>query len=106
MPRRVTPKRERQYKNIARKAKKEGRYERQEEEVAARVVNKQRAKSRATPFVDVLIPALPRILFHVKYVLRCHNSVVIFCYWQAAELLDIWKAIFLLERPGTTRAIN
>jgi hypothetical protein len=56
MPRRVTPKRERQYKNIAPKAKKEGRYEGQEEEVAARVVNKQRAKSRATPFVDILIP--------------------------------------------------
>jgi hypothetical protein len=48
MPRGVSPKRERQYKKIARKAKKEGRYKGREKEVAARIVNKQRAKSGET----------------------------------------------------------
>ena len=48
MPRGASPKRERQYKKIARKAKKEGRYKGREKEVAARIVNKQRAKSGET----------------------------------------------------------
>jgi hypothetical protein len=48
MPRGVSPKRERQYKKIARKAKKEGRYKGREKEVAARIVNKQRAKAGET----------------------------------------------------------
>jgi hypothetical protein len=48
MPRGASPKRERQYKKIARKAKKEGRYKGREKEVAARVVNKQRAKAGET----------------------------------------------------------
>jgi hypothetical protein len=48
MPRGVSPKRERQYKKIARKAKKEGRYKGREKEVAARIVNKQRAEAGET----------------------------------------------------------
>jgi len=48
MPRGASPKRELQYKKIARKAKKEGRYKGREKEVAARIVNKQRAKSGET----------------------------------------------------------
>jgi hypothetical protein len=44
MPRGASPKRERQYKKIER----EGRYKGREEEVAARIVNKQRAKSDET----------------------------------------------------------
>jgi hypothetical protein len=42
MPRGASPKREREYKEIERKFEKEGRYKGREEEVAARIVNKQR----------------------------------------------------------------
>lgn len=45
MPRGVSPRREAEYRKIERKFKKEGRYQGREEEVAARIVNKQRAES-------------------------------------------------------------
>lgn len=48
MPRGASPKRERQYKKIEQELEKEGRYKGREEEVAARIVNKQRAKSGET----------------------------------------------------------
>jgi hypothetical protein len=48
MPRGASPKRERQYKKIEQKLEKEERYKGREEEVAARIVNKQRAKSGET----------------------------------------------------------
>jgi hypothetical protein len=48
MPRGASPKREREYKKIEKKFEKEGRYKGREEEVAARIVNKQRAKSGET----------------------------------------------------------
>ncbi|HZV62413.1 MAG TPA: hypothetical protein VFF75_08355 [Methylophilaceae bacterium] len=44
MPAGANPKREREYKALERKFKKEGRYQGREEEVAARIVNKQRAE--------------------------------------------------------------
>jgi hypothetical protein len=48
MPRGASPKRERQYKKIEKEIEKEGRYKGREEEVAARIVNKQRAKAGET----------------------------------------------------------
>ena len=45
MPRGASPKREREYKEIEKKFEKEGRYQGREKEVAARIVNKQRAKA-------------------------------------------------------------
>jgi hypothetical protein len=48
MPRGVSPKREREYKEIEKKFEKEGRYQGREKEVAARIVNKQRAKAGET----------------------------------------------------------
>ncbi|MBV8214878.1 MAG: hypothetical protein JOZ08_16855 [Verrucomicrobia bacterium] len=45
MPRGASPKREREYEKIEKKFEKEGRYKGREKEVAARIVNKQRAKS-------------------------------------------------------------
>jgi hypothetical protein len=48
MPTGANPKREREYKKIERKFKKEGRYKGREEEVAARIVNKQRSASGET----------------------------------------------------------
>ena len=42
MPRGASPKREREYKKLERKFEKEHRYPGREEEVAARIVNKQR----------------------------------------------------------------
>jgi hypothetical protein len=42
------PNEKRQYKKIEQKLEKEGRYKGREEEVAARIVNKQRAKSGET----------------------------------------------------------
>jgi hypothetical protein len=48
MPTGASPKREREYKKIERKFKKEGRYPGREEEVAARIVNKQRAEAGET----------------------------------------------------------
>jgi hypothetical protein len=48
MPRGVGPKREREYKKIEKKIEKEGRYKGREKEVAARIVNKQRAKAGET----------------------------------------------------------
>jgi hypothetical protein len=48
MPRGVSPKREREYKKIEKKFEKEGRYKGREKEVAARIVNKQRANSGET----------------------------------------------------------
>jgi hypothetical protein len=48
MPRGASPKREREYKEIEKKFEKEGRYRGREKEVAARVVNKQRAKAGET----------------------------------------------------------
>jgi hypothetical protein len=48
MPRGVSTKREREYKKIEKKIEKEGRYKGREKEVAARIVNKQRAKAGET----------------------------------------------------------
>ena len=48
MPTGVSAKRESEYKKIERKFKKEGRYKVREEEVAARIVNKQRAQKGET----------------------------------------------------------
>jgi hypothetical protein len=45
MPTGASPKREREYKKLERKFKKEHRYAGREEEVAARIVNKQRAQT-------------------------------------------------------------
>jgi hypothetical protein len=44
MPRGASAKREREYKELKREFKKEGRYKGREEEVAARIVNKQRSR--------------------------------------------------------------
>jgi hypothetical protein len=44
MPTGASPKREREYKELEGKFKKEGRYAGREEEVAARIVNKQRSE--------------------------------------------------------------
>ena len=48
MPKGASPKREHEYKEIEEKFKKEGRYPGREEEVAARIVNKQRAEHGET----------------------------------------------------------
>jgi hypothetical protein len=48
MPRGASPKREREYKKIEKKFEKQGRYKGREKEVAARIVNKQRAKAGET----------------------------------------------------------
>ncbi len=48
MPVGASPKREREYQKLKRKFKKEGRYAGREEEVAARIVNKQRAEHGET----------------------------------------------------------
>lgn len=48
MPTGASAKREREYKKIESKFKKEGRYKGREEEVAARIVNKQRAEHGET----------------------------------------------------------
>jgi hypothetical protein len=48
MPAGASPKREREYKEIKTKLKKEHRYPGREEEVAARIVNKQRAEHGET----------------------------------------------------------
>jgi hypothetical protein len=48
MPRGVSPKRKREYKKIEKKIEKEGRYKGREKEIAARIVNKQRAKAGET----------------------------------------------------------
>ena len=48
MPTGASPKREREYKEIKAKFKEEGRYKGREEEVAARIVNKQRAEQGET----------------------------------------------------------
>jgi hypothetical protein len=42
MPQGASPKREREYKELKHKFQQEGRYRGREEEVAARIVNKQR----------------------------------------------------------------
>ncbi len=44
MPRGASRKREEEYKDLKKEFKKEGRYKGREEEVAARIVNKQRAQ--------------------------------------------------------------
>jgi hypothetical protein len=44
MPRGASPKREREYEKLVRDFKKEDRYKGREKEVAARIVNKQRAQ--------------------------------------------------------------
>lgn len=44
MPKGVSEKREREYEELKREFKKEGRYKGREKEVAARIVNKQRAQ--------------------------------------------------------------
>jgi hypothetical protein len=44
MPRGASTKREREYEELKQEFKKEGRYKGREEEVAARIVNKQRAQ--------------------------------------------------------------
>ena len=48
MPRGASPRREREAKKLERKFKKEKRYKGREEEVAARIVNKQRAQAGET----------------------------------------------------------
>jgi hypothetical protein len=48
MPRGAGPKREREYNELKEKFHEEGRYEGREEEVAARIVNKQRAQKGET----------------------------------------------------------
>ncbi|MCC7642162.1 MULTISPECIES: hypothetical protein [unclassified Janthinobacterium] len=48
MPVGASPKREREFKKLERDFKQEGRYPGREEEVAARIVNKQRAQSGET----------------------------------------------------------
>jgi hypothetical protein len=48
MPRGASPKREREYKELEHKFEQEGRYKEREEEVAARIVNKQRAEAGET----------------------------------------------------------
>jgi hypothetical protein len=48
MPRGASPKREREYKKLTSKFKKEGRYKGRQKEVAARIVNKQRKKKGET----------------------------------------------------------
>jgi len=48
MPRGASPKREGEYEQIEKKFEKEGRYKGREKEVAARIVNKQRAKAGET----------------------------------------------------------
>jgi hypothetical protein len=48
MPRGASPTREREYKKIEKELEKEGRYKGREKEVAARIVNKQRAKAGET----------------------------------------------------------
>ncbi|MES2163242.1 MAG: hypothetical protein V4476_18960 [Pseudomonadota bacterium] len=45
MPKGASPKREREYKELEHKFEEEGRYPGREEEVAARIVNKQRAEA-------------------------------------------------------------
>lgn len=48
MPKGASPKREREYKELEHKFKQEGRYAGREEEVAARIVNKQRTEHGET----------------------------------------------------------
>jgi hypothetical protein len=48
MPRGASPKREREYKELKHKFKAEGRYRGRQEEVAARIVNKQRRERGET----------------------------------------------------------
>ena len=48
MPRGASPKREREYRELKHEFKKEGRYKGREEEVASRIVNKQRRKAGET----------------------------------------------------------
>jgi hypothetical protein len=48
MPKGASPKREREYKELEHKFEEEGRYQGREEEVAARIVNKQRAEAGET----------------------------------------------------------
>ncbi|WP_374358120.1 hypothetical protein [Pseudoduganella danionis] len=50
MPTGASPKREREYRMLERKFKQEGRYPGREEEVAARIVNKQRAAMGETKY--------------------------------------------------------
>ncbi len=48
MPRGASPKREREYNKLKRKFHKTGRYGKRADEVAARIVNKQRAQAGET----------------------------------------------------------
>lgn len=48
MPRGASPKREKEYEELKRKLQKSGRYRGREKQVAARIVNKQRAASGET----------------------------------------------------------
>jgi hypothetical protein len=48
MPRGASPKREREYKTLEHKFEQSGRYGNRAKEVAARIVNKQRAKAGET----------------------------------------------------------
>jgi hypothetical protein len=48
MPRGASSKREREFQELESRFKKEGRYQGREEEVAARIVNKQRADAGET----------------------------------------------------------
>jgi hypothetical protein len=48
MPRGASPKREREYNELKKEFQEEGRYKGREEEVASRIVNKQRAQAGET----------------------------------------------------------
>ena len=48
MPRGASPKREREYQELKQRFQKEGRYKGRQEEVAARIVNKQRRAAGET----------------------------------------------------------
>lgn len=48
MPKGANPKREHEFKELEKKFEEEGRYEGREEEVAARIVNQQRAEGGET----------------------------------------------------------
>ena len=52
MPRGASPMREREYEELKEEFKEEGRYKGREEEVAARIVNKQRAEHGETKNKD------------------------------------------------------
>lgn len=84
MPAGASAKREREYKELEKRFKKEGRYKGREDEVAARIVNKQRTQygetkeelkkdkegkspDRGLPIKDYQRLTIPRIRFQLEY---------------------------------------